>query len=362
MKKILVGYVIDGKHSGIDKYLLGVCRVAHEEGIHLDFLTDEITESMTDLLKEYGFGLYAVPSLKNPLGQYKAIKSLINENGYDGVYTNISESFNCMLPLAAKKCKVPVRMVHSHSSGVDRASRLSRLVRTTLHRAFKPIVARAATRRFACSAVSGKWMFGKKGFTVIYNAVDAARFAYDAEARANVRRELGIENKKVFIHAGNFSFVKNHFYLMEVMKELAAKAEDAMLICVGDGPDRAAVTDYAASLGIADRVKFLGIRSDMPALMSAADVMIFPSRFEGLSVTCIEAQMSGLPLILSDSLSRDTKISKCVEFLPLAKPELWADKALELLGERSGARLADGAAEHYDIAFGRNQIAQFLKG
>ncbi len=362
MKNVLVGYVIDGKHSGIDKYLLGVCKVAHEEGVHLDFLTDEVTESMTELLNIYNFGLYAVPSLKNPLGQYKAIKAIISQNGYDAVYANISESFNCMLPLAAKKCHVPVRMVHSHSSGVDRASKLSRFVRTFLHCVFRPIISRVATHRFACSTVAGEWMFGAKDCTVIYNAVDASRFAFNADIRTDMRRELGAEGKKVFIHIGNFSFVKNHFYLMEVMKAISQQDDDALLLCVGDGPDMAAVTEYAQTLGIRDKVKFLGIRDDIPALMCAADIMIFPSRFEGLSVTCIEAQMSGLPLVLSNTLSRDTQISAHVEFLPLDDAALWADKALSIIGERKEAQLLGGAAEHYDISFARNQIAQILKG
>ncbi len=362
MRKILVGYVIDGKHSGIDKYLLGVCKVAHEAGIQLDLLTDEVTESMTELLKDYKFGLYAVPSLKNPLGQYKAIKALIEKNGYDAVYSNISESFNCMLPLAAKKCKVPIRMVHSHSSGVDRASKITRFIRTVLHRVFRPIVANAATNRYACSAVAGEWMFGKKSFSVIYNAVDAARFNYNADVRINVRAQLGVEGKITFIHIGNFSFVKNHFYLMDVIKAISEINDDVALVCVGDGPDRAAVTDYAASLGIADKVMFLGIRSDIPNLMSAADAMIFPSRFEGLSVTCIEAQMSGLPIVLSDTLSRETKVSERVEFLPLGQAQAWAQRALNIIGERKGACLIDGAAEHYDLSFSYNQVVRILKG
>ena len=225
MKNILVGYVLDGKHSGIDKYLLGVCRVAHEEKVRLDFLTEEITPWIKEYLEDLGFGLYEVPSLKNPIGQYKAIKKIIKDNNYGGVYANISESFNCMLLLAAKTSGIPCRMVHSHSSGVDRASRLTRILRTALHKLFVPVVNRISTRRYACSDVAGKWMFGRKDYNIIYNAVDKSRFAFNLASRLNTRNELGLRDEHVLIHVGNFCYTKNQRFLMEIMQKITEKDE-----------------------------------------------------------------------------------------------------------------------------------------
>lgn len=362
MKRILVGYVQDGRHSGIDKYLIGFCRVAHDEGVQLDLLTDEVTESMKECLDGFGFGLIAVPSLKRPIAQYNEIKSIIKQNGYDGVYANISESFNCMLLLAAKACHVPCRMAHSHSSGVDRAGKLSRLVRTALNFVFRPILNNATTHRYACSVLAGKWLFGGADCTVIYNAVDAARFTFNAAARLNTRNELDISDSMVYIHIGNFCYQKNHFFLMDVMSSISKRADNAVLLCVGTGTDFDAVQDYANKLGIADRVRFLGVRDDVPALLSAAAALIFPSRFEGLGIACIEAQMSGLPCIIADTLPRDAQISPNVKVLPLGNAESWAQTALDAIGERKDAVLLDGALQNYDIANQRRQLAEILKG
>lgn len=361
MKKILVGYILDGKHSGIDKYLLSFCRVAYEEGVVLDFLTDEVTADLAEELRKMGFGLFPIPSLKRPLAQYRAIKEIFNRGGYDGAYFNISEAFNCTGLLAAKTVKVPVRMVHSHSSGVDRANVTVRKVRTVLNYLFRPVISRATTKRYACSQVAGRWLFSRD-FDIIYNAVDKGRFRYDPALRVSTRESLGLTDEPVFVHVANFNYAKNHFFLMDVMKEVAAREPRAVLLCVGIGQYFDAVKQYAAELGIEQSVRFLGLRSDVAALMDAADGMIFPSRFEGLSVTCIEAQISGLPCLLSSGLSAETQIAPKVTFLPTVDASEWADTALGMLAERCEAVIDEEQLQKYDFANQKEQLRSILKG
>lgn len=361
VKKLLVGYIQDGRHSGIDKYLLGFCKTAYENGVSLDFLTDEITSQMSEQLDKLGYGLFAVPSLKKPLAHYRTVKKIIMRGGYDGAYFNISEAFNCMGLLAAKKCGVPVRIVHSHSSGVDRANRYVRFARTVIHRMFRHAVSSFSTRRLACSSVAGKWMFDKD-YDIIYNAVDGSRFRYDQSERDRIRCSLGLTDEKVFIHIGHFTYAKNHFFLMEVMSEILKSDDSAVLLAVGTGADFDAVREYAKKLGIDKNVRFLGVRDDIPALLSAADAFIFPSRFEGLSVTCIEAQFSGLPCILSDSISPETQISENVKFLSTDNAHTWAKAALESVRERRCADLDEKSLKNYDIENQKKQLTAILKG
>ena len=361
LKKILVGFIQDGRHSGIDKYLLGFCSVAHENGVMLDFMTDEITPEMNEYLKNLGYGLFAVPSLKNPVLQYGAIKKIIRENGYDCVYINISESFNCMGLLAAKKCGVPVRIVHSHSSGVDRGNKYVRAVRTFIHRLFRHCVSTLSTRRLACSSVAGKWMFDKD-YEIIYNAVDGSRFAYDKAMREATRQSLGLADENVFIHIGHFSYTKNHFFLLDVMNEILKSDKNAVLLSVGIGPDFDSVREYAKKLGIDNNIRFLGVRDDIPELMSAADAFVFPSRFEGLSITCVEAQFSGLPCILSNGISPETKLADNVCFLPADNAESWAACALSSISQRKDAVLNRETLKNYDIVNQKKQLVSVLKG
>lgn len=362
IKKMLVGYIIDGRHSGIDKYLLGLCGIAHQNGIKLDLLTNDIDSELKSTLDGMGFGLYAVPSLKNPVAQYREIKKIINENGYDAAYFNISEAFNCAGILAAAKCKVPVRMIHSHSSGVDRNNKYVRFARTLIHRFFRAFIHKKATHLYSCSEVASKWMYPEKA-EIIFNAIDAEKFEYSEAKRRDTRAVLNIGSDiPVFIHIGNFCYQKNNFFLMDIMKKITESEPYAKLICAGDGYDFDAVKEYAKTLGISENVLFLGVRKDIPDLLSAADCFIFPSRFEGLSITCVEAQFSGLPCVFSTGISCETKISDKVSFVGFDSSD-FAKKALEYAKtERKCADISDEFRKRYDISFQKEQLCSLLKG
>ena len=101
IRNMLVGFVIDGRHSGIDKYLLGFCEAAKETGTHLDFLTQKIDPDLRERLSAYGFSLIEAPGMKRPFRQRRALRRILKEGSYDAVYLNISESFNCALLSAA---------------------------------------------------------------------------------------------------------------------------------------------------------------------------------------------------------------------------------------------------------------------
>lgn len=361
MKKILVGYVIDGRHSGIDKYLLGFANAAAENGVMLDFLTEKADPELQSHLASLGFGLIEIPSLKKPIAQYRALKRIIRRGGYDGVYVNISESFNCMAVTAAKSCGVEKRIVHSHASGVDRENKYVRAFRTCLNSLFRGYVSKAATRRLACSTVAGEWLFDKS-YDIVYNAVDDTRFAFDSAVRDSVRRELGLEDRRVLIHIGHFCYSKNNFFLMDVMKKVTELDNTAVLLCAGTGYNFDAVCSYAKKLGIDGNVRFLGVRTDVNRLMCGADVFVFPSRFEGLSVTCVEAQFSGLDCVVSTGVSRETDISGRMIFLPADDPGVWAETIMAVGKNRRKAELSESALERYCIRNQKKQLTDILKG
>ena len=356
---MLVGFLLDGRHSGIDKYLLGFCDAARDAGTKLDFLTQEIDPALREHLASYGFGLLEVPSLKRPLTQRRAIRRILKNGGYDAVYLNLSESFNCALLSAAKSRKIPVRVVHSHSSGVDRMSALSRRIRRVLHKLFRPYLTRNATRRLACSSAAGTWMF-KGSFEIIRNAVDAARFSFEPDERERVRREMKLGSRPVYLHVGNFDYAKNQNYLLDVMSEVAARESDACLLLAGDGETLNALREMAAAVGVSERVHFHGVRTDVPALLSAADVFLFPSRFEGFPITVLEAQFSGIPCVLSDAIPKEAKIGENVVYLKTDDPAAWADAALSFKGERGKAALLPGS-EQYDAEHNKQQLLSILK-
>ncbi len=360
--KILAGFIEDGKHSGIDRYLLNFLSVAQENGVEVDFLTSVYDEALAKTLAEKGSRLWAIPNLKKPLAQYRTVKKIVREGGYDLFYANISEALNCPAAFAAKRQGIRV-ILHSHSSGVDRANALSRAVRSFLNRVCRLFLYRAGDRYFACSEKAALWLFPEKvlhspDFTLIYNAVSFDKFAFSEEKRKAIRRELGIENKKMLLFVGHFCYQKNNFFLLEFLKVLLKKEPEAVLVCAGTGPDLEAFRARAREMGLADRVFLLGVRQDVEALFSAGDVFLLPSRFEGLPLVAVEAQTSGIPCLVSDRITKLCALSQNIEFLP-ENAALWAEatgKALAL--PRGAAKIPAEEKQKFDLTEQKQQFTE----
>ena len=261
MERVLVGYLIDGKHSGIDKYLLNVLKMVSSEQVRFDFLTTQKNEKLEQRLRKYHAGLYEVSSLKHPLEQYKRIKQLMEQHHYTIAYFNISEAFNCAGVKAASDCGIQKVIVHSHSAGIDSHNLVKRNLRLALHSIFKYLLVNWATDYFACSKKAGQWMFPdsvitSKRLQLIQNAVDAERFIYNEETRQRVREKLKLENKFVVGHIGNFCYQKNIEFLIEIIHELVKIKSNAVLLSIGVGPDREMAQELVDKYQLQNNVYF----------------------------------------------------------------------------------------------------------
>lgn len=186
----------------------------------------------------------------------------------------------------------------------------------------------------ACSTEAGEWLFGRRAcqserFVFLPNGVDVRRFAPDPAARARIRRELGVGDAWVIGHIGRFREPKNHSFLLDAFQQVHARDPEAFLVLVGVGPLQQEMARKAVALGVADKVLMTGNRDDIPALLSAMDIFAFPSLYEGLPVTLIEAQAAGLPCVITDTITDDLEVTPLLRRLPLGDPALWADALLE---------------------------------
>ena len=250
-----------------------------------------------------------------------------------------------MILKVAAQHNIPVRIAHSHNSSQDK--NLKYLVKMW----YKRYIPKYATNLFACGKDAGDWMFGGAPYQIINNAIDAALYCYDPAKHEKIRRQLGIANKIVIGHVGRFSQPKNHPFLLEIFAALLKKEANAVLLLVGGGTDMQKMQAKAQALGVAEHVRFLGIRSDVADLMQAMDVFVFPSLYEGLPVTMIEAQAAGLPCIISDKVPPECILTEgLVDVLPLsAEPEIWATKILEKKNLPRTDRRSEIAAHGFDI-------------
>ena len=254
---------------------------------------------------------------------------------------------------AAKRTGVPVRIAHSHSTA-GRGETAKNAMKSVLRRFSNAY----PTHRMACSRYAGEWLFGKGvDFEVVYNAIDLARFSFDAEARAVARADLGLVGDQLAIgHVGRFMPQKNHRFLIEAFAELAKMRSDAVLLLVGSGEAEALAESWAAERGVADRVVFLGQRGDVGRLYQAFDAFCLPSLYEGLCLVGVEAQAAGLPCFLSDRITREVDVTGTVRFLPIDDPSTWAGALAEVEpGSRIDARRED--FEDYDIDRAAERLA-----
>lgn len=183
----------------------------------------------------------------------------------------------------------------------------------------------------ACSAEAGEWLFGKdackkENYYFLPNAVDLERFRPDDAVRDRYRREMGLEDKLVIGHVGRYSEQKNHPFLIKLFEKLHEKRPDARLLLVGGGERMEQTRETVMKLGLSDAVIMTGNRDDVDALLQAMDIFAFPSLWEGLPVTLVEAQAAGLPCVIADNISSDVDITPLVTRLPIDDPEVWAEE------------------------------------
>ena len=328
--RILVGYFVDGKHSGIDTYLLNFIQTISQENVQIDLLTNRIIDDVIKKYKINNLNIIEIPRLKHPIKQYKKMDDILKKNKYDIAYFNISEAFNSIGILASKRNNVKKIIIHSHASGTDCRNYISRIALKLLNMIFKHIIWRWANCYYACSEKAAKWLFPKRitqnhKYKIIYNAIDDLKYEYKEEIRNQKRAELNLQDKVILGHIGNFCYVKNQEFLLQVIKEL----EDCYhLVLVGTGSDYTRIKKKIQKLNLNEKVTLLGLRNDVNELLQAFDMFLLPSKFEGLGIVGIEAQFSGLPCVFSNEVPEEILINSNSVRIPL-KVKKWKQQIEE---------------------------------
>lgn len=326
--------------------------------VQFDFLTHRDGEKDYDAeIRALGGRIYHVPPV-NPFGG-SYLRSLDAFFADHPEYRVVHSHLDCMsAPVlrAAKKRGVPVRLAHSHSSSQDKD------LKYPLKLLCKRSIPAQATGLFACGEKAGQWMFGGAGFRVLPNAIDAAAYRADETVRRAVRSELGLEDAVVLGHVGRFSEPKNHSFLIDLFAAAAEKEPRARLLLIGGGEGRSAIEKKVQALGLADKVLFLGVRGDVYRLLQAMDVFVFPSLYEGLPVSLVEAQAAGLPCVISDRVPRESVLTGGVEQLPLGDAALWAEHVLQAAAVGKRDNFDAICAAGFDIAQNARWLEEFYLG
>lgn len=265
----------------------------------------------------------------NMFGIIKWVEKVVRDNSYEIIHINTDKAYIAAAYIyAAKKGGIRHIFVHSHCTQMDDNNAIFRTIKTVLHKFCIPYVCKNSEKYLACSKLAGYWMFGKKNiegskYQTIYNGVKVENYLFREQTRLDYRKQMGLDGKLVIGNIGRFSYQKNHGFLVKTFAELAKTDDDAVLLLVGAGELESEIRTQVNALNILDRVIFLGTRNDVPALLSMFDVLVMPSRFEGLPVTMVEAQMADLPCIVSGNITREAKFTECVDYVNGLDTEQW---------------------------------------
>ena len=295
--------------GGLTGYICQNYRRINKAKVQFDFLTYKDKLSFQMELEAMGAKFYQVPSPTHFWAYFRYLKRIKEERGYDAIHFNISYA-NFVPLLAAKLADYPRIIVHSHSTGIDTPSPLKRIIKMGIHSLGKRFIPFLATDYCACSILAARWMFPdsilrKKKYEVLYNAIDLSRFRFDSERRSAIRDSLGIGADAFVVgHVGRFTYQKNHEFLIQVFQEIVKQEPKSVLLLIGDGPERKKIESQVKASGLQEQVKFLGRRSDVADLYQGMDAIILPSRFEGLCIVAIEAQMAALQTVCSGGAAR----------------------------------------------------------
>lgn len=254
---------------------------------------------------------------RHPFSYMRKLTNIVRKRKIQIVHAHGNSATLAAELIAAKRGGAIVRMPHSHNT-TCKMKTADKLLRGMFYR--------NATDCMACSKAAGEWLYPGRAYTVLNNAIDAQKFRFSQQAREKTREKLGLSpDEFVYLHVGAFNEQKNQTFLLEAFQKLLKRKQNAKLLLVGDGDRRASCEARTEALGIRRQVSFLGLRDDIPALLSAADAFALPSLHEGLPLTLVEAQCAGLFCVASNRVTREAALTDLVSYAPTEQAEVFAD-------------------------------------
>jgi len=338
--------------GGAETMIMNLYRNIDRSKIQFDFMVHTEEEcAFDDEINKFGGKIFSVPAYegRNHISYKKSWEDFFkNHPEYKIIHGHVRSTASIYLKIAKKYGLTTIAHSHSTSSGTGFLAIAKNILQYPIRY--------TADYLFACSESAGVWLFGKRAckkdnFFILNNAIDTKKFIFNSTVREEIRKEFQIKDKFVIGHVGRLHAQKNHMFLIDIFKEVHDRNKNAILMLVGDGELRHSIEKKIKKLGLSDSVIFTGVRLDIPELLQAMDMFLFPSLHEGLPVTLVEAQASGLKILASDTITKEIAFTDLVNFYSLrSSPKKWAVKALNSLNRNTRQNyLTEIKNANYDI-------------
>jgi len=349
-------------NGGSQAMILNLYRSIDRTKVQFDFIVDHPKEMyLADEVKSLGGRIYFLPTFTgfNIKEVCAAWETFFNSHPeYRIIHTHVRSYAAIYLGIAKKHGLVTISHSHSTSSGEGFKAAVKNVLQIRLRY--------VSDYMFSCSEQAGVWLYGKKAAAsprhfVLNNAIDTKKYIYSHDKAKAERSVLGIpEDSLVLGHVGRFIKVKNQSFVIEVFSKVHELYSDSYLLLVGDGEMLKEAKEKVKSLSLEKYVIFTGQSRKVPELMMATDVLVFPSLFEGLPVTLVEAQASGLPCVISDTVDAKSDMTGLITRLSLSEPCFsWANAVIEAKTDHrrdTSKEISDGG---YDITTTAKWLSDF---
>lgn len=300
--------------GGAETFLMKIFRKIDKNNFQMDFCVGSDKKGYyDDEIDRLGGKIYKVTMKSKSIFAFcRELKSLIDANRYDCVIRIGASSFTAIDLWIAKMCGVNCRILRSSNAGTLQDAGIHRVV----HKLFRRPLTSVASIKIAPSRLAGEYTFGKKTadkeLVLLKNGLNISDFTFSSDDRETVRKSYGLNDKIVVGHIGRFNLQKNHDYLINVFKAFLVDHANSCLLLVGTGERIEEVKKIVKEQGMEDKVIFAGVCSNVPQLLMAMDILVFPSLYEGMPNVVIEAQATGLPCVISDTITEEAKVTDLV--------------------------------------------------
>ena len=269
-------------------------------------------------LNKKGIKIVELPNKKNKIKYYKCLYKKIKKDYYDILHVHGNSTAMSIELFIGMLKNIKIRIAHCHSSKTDKSC---------IEKMITPIFNKLYTNAFACGKLAGESLFGNKKFFIMRNGMDTKKYKYDKAVRDKLRKELGVSNKVVLGHIGRFNYTKNHNFILDIFEEISKEKDNYCLLLIGNGPDYEKIKERIDNSKYKDRIILYGETNEPEKMYQAMDCFVFPSVYEGLPLTLVEAQISGLKCVISDVITSEVIIENVVK-LPIDDKKTWKEEIL----------------------------------
>lgn len=359
MKKIL--YFVDrARRGGIQSFLKTICSSLPKNEFDISMLVLDDGEDYKNLENEYielGVHFYKLEGIwLSHFSSYKKYKQKLCEffstHQFDIVHIN-SGPKNFIIAKIARYYGVKQIIYHSHNTGYQTKN----LLKICYGNILKKRVAKYCSDYVACSFEAGQWMYSKailnsNRFKVIHNPIHVKEFTFSDEKRDYFRKEFNLSDCFVIANIARLSEQKNQSFLLKIMKELIGMNSQTKLVFIGTGELEKELCSLSEKLDLSQNVLFLGFRNDVNSVINMADLIVMPSLFEGYPISAIEAQANGLPVLMSDTITKEAMLKENSAMLSLKQsPKEWAEYIFTNYIKKENSRVAPNNINEYSVDF-----------